>query len=249
MMAKTGSCTRLARTLQFFGGAAHALIYWMCCTSLLAGGALKAPNLLAHAASVRDALPVPSFPLQFSARLTITAHLIEADSEYPPRTRSMNIHYDYLNKVARADIEAGYEAAKIYFRRYDLKTEYMVRTDPINDCKRSYMGELMPFPDIPDAAYKSVEAVNGINCHYFLYEEFDTRVHVYMDAQTGAPVKLVQESVSEATPLLSYDYTDVVLGQPADSLFELPKPYEHDKCVRHTGGFPYLHIYHHFVKF
>lgn len=51
--------------------------------------------------------PVPSFPLQFSADIKITAHLIEETSEYPPRYRKMRVHYDYINKMARADIEAG----------------------------------------------------------------------------------------------------------------------------------------------
>jgi hypothetical protein len=189
-------------------------------------------------------IPVPSFPLQFSARVTITAHLIEPENEYPPRTRYMNIYYDYLNKMARADIEEGYEAAKIYFRRYDLKHEYMVRIDPINDCKRSYMGELMPFPDIPEAVYKYDETVNGSECNYFLYEEYDTRVHIYMDASTGAPVKLVQESISEATPLLSYEYSDVVLAPPAESLFELPTPYQHDQVSDILAAF---HIFISFI--
>jgi hypothetical protein len=33
--------------------------------------------------------------------------------------RTFHIAYDYVQKVARADIEAGYEAAKYYIRRYD----------------------------------------------------------------------------------------------------------------------------------
>ena len=51
--------------------------------------------------------PVPSFPLQFSGDISITAHLIEEESEYPPRVRKLKVWYDYMNKVARADIEAG----------------------------------------------------------------------------------------------------------------------------------------------
>jgi hypothetical protein len=39
--------------------------------------------------------PVARFPLQFSANITLTAHLIEQESEYPPRVRHMAIAYDY----------------------------------------------------------------------------------------------------------------------------------------------------------
>ena len=201
-------------------------------------------------ASVLAADPVPSFPLQFSAKITITAHLIAADSEYPPRKRTIKVFYDYLNKQARADIEEGYEAAKFYIRRYDTNNEYMIRLPPINDCKRSYLGELMPFPDIPNTIYVKQELINGAKCNYFLYEEFETRVHIYL-TEEGSPVRLIQESTAndESTPLLTYDYFDVIVGPPSESMFELPQPFDHISCVRHVGGFPYLHIFHHFVKF
>ena len=94
-------------------------------------------------------LPSANFPLQLFANIEITAHQIPEDSEFPPRTRRMSIFYDYLSKRARADIEEGYEAAKTFIRRYDLKNEYMVRLPPTDDCKRSYLGEIMPFPEIP----------------------------------------------------------------------------------------------------
>ena len=203
------------------------------------------------------------FPLQFSATLTITAHLVDESSEYPPRTRQMMLYYDYINKKARADIEAGYEAAKIYFRRYDQKNEYMVRLPPINDCKRSYLGEVMPFPDIPDVEYEGLSVIDGVECNHYVHEDYDTVVRIYMSAKDGAPVRLVQESIidtetdiggdgaiiGQTTPLLTYDYTDVVLEAPEESLFELQDPYHHKACTRHVGGFPYLHVFHYFVRF
>jgi hypothetical protein len=207
--------------------------------------------------------PALVFPLQFTATLTITSHLIEESSEYPPKTRQMSLYYDYIAKKARADIEAGYEAAKMYIRRYDQKNEYMVRLPPINDCKRSYLGEVMPFPDIPDAEYEGSVMIEGVKCNHYIHEDYDTKVHIYMAAHDGSPVRLVQESLAdpaavanldgttdaEYTPLLTYDYTDVVLGAPDESLFELPEPYTHKSCVRHVGGFPYLHVFHYFVRF
>lgn len=201
-----------------------------------------------HAASNT---PVPMFPFQFSANILITAHLIEEDSDFPPRYRRMSVYYDYVNKKARADLEAGYEAAKIYIRRYDEKNEYMVRLAPIDDCKRSYLGERMPFPDISGAEYVSKQIIDGIECNYFVHTDHNIRIHMYFNAKTSAPVRLIQESTenNESTPLLTYDYSDVVLGTVDSSYFDLPPPYSHETCVRHVGGFPYLHIFHYFVKF
>ena len=208
------------------------------------------------------AYPPLVFPLQFSATVTITSHLIDETSEYPPKRRQMIIYYDYINKKARADIEAGYEAAKIYIRRYDKKNEYMVRLPPINDCKRSYLGEVMPFPDIDDVEYIGDTTVDGVDCHHYMHVDYDTRVHMYMSMEDSSPVKLLQESAAgdsntditgdtevEYTPMLTYDYTDVTLGEPEDTWFDLPENQEHSTCVRHVGGFPYLHIFHYFVRF
>ena len=194
---------------------------------------------------------VPIFPLQFTAQLQLTAHLIEPENEYPPRVRTMSIYYDYLNKKARADIDEGYEAAKIYIRHYDDDKEFMVRLPPINACKRSFLGETMPFPEIPDAtSYMGEADVGGVRCKYFLHEEMDTRVHMYFEAASGAPVRLIQEAIDSgvSTPLLTYDFSAVVLGPPPVGTFGLPFSSE-AACERHVAGFPYLHIFHHFVRF
>ena len=201
--------------------------------------------------NAENTAPFAAFPLQMSATIDITSHLISEDSEYPPHKRQLTMYYDYINKKARADIEAGYEAAKVYLRRYDQKKEYMVRLPPIDDCKRSYLGEVMPFPDLSDAGYEGTEMIEGVECNYFLHEDYDVRIHMYFAVDNGAPVRLVQEGTANgvSTPLLTYDYSDVLLGPPDDSWFEIPAPYEHSSCSRHAGGFPYLHVFHYFVRF
>ena len=193
----------------------------------------------------------PIFPLQLTANITITAHQIEPESEFPPRIRHMLVYYDYSQKRARAEIASGYEAAKVYIRRYDLKNEYMVRLPPINDCKRSYLGEVMPFPDLPDARFIRRDKINGRSVHYFLHEDYGSRIHIYLDAENNAPVKLVQESEEndDFIPMLTYDFTGVIIGPPANYLFDVPSPFTHKTCDRHVGGFPYLHIFHYFVRF
>ena len=199
--------------------------------------------------------PVAAFPLQLSATITITAHLIEPDSEYPPRERRLHVHYDYVNRRAKVGIQAGYEAAKVYVRRYDLKHEFMVRLPPIDDCKRSHLGEVMPYPELPGAAFVREEVVNGSRCNYFLHQDYETRVHMYFRVTDGAPLKLIQESTEDgvSTPLLTYEFSDIALGDPLstsrdEKLFDVPPPFEYRACTRHVGGFPYIHIFHHFVR-
>jgi len=200
----------------------------------------------------------PIFPLQFTATLKITSNLINENNDYPPRYRQITIYYDYINKRARADIEAGYEAAKIYIRRYDKKNEYMIRLPPINDCKRAYLGEIMPFPDIPDSKYIGLEVIDDIECNYFIFNEYETRIHIYMNKYDNSPVRLIQEDIADqlSIPVLTYDYSDIELGPPDESLFDLSSlsstsssSYEHKSCVKHSGGFPYLHIFHYFIRF
>ena len=62
---------------------------------------------------------------------------------------------------------------------------------------------------------------------------------------------LFQESIENgvSTPLLTYEYSDVQIGPIEERFFELPKEYSHDQCSLHMGGFPYLHIFHYYVKF
>lgn len=195
---------------------------------------------------------VAKFPPQFSANIEITSHLLEASdsTDYPPKSRRMMVYYDYIAKKARVEIEAGYEAAKIYIRRYDLKNEYMIRLPPIDDCRRSHLGEVMPLPDISFAVFVAIETIRGVKCNHFVVDDEHVRVHIYMSLQSNAPVRLIEESIEneQSTPLLTYDYSDVVLSAPSAEWFELPEETEQTGCIRHLGGFPYLHIFHYFVR-
>lgn len=218
---------------------------------------LPVPSLINAQATQSDGGKYPVFPLQLSADVEITAHLVAHDSEYPPRVRRMSIHYDYLNKVARADIEEGYEAAKTYIRRYDTNNEYMIRHPPIDDCKRSYLGEVMPFPDIPHSKHMGEEEVDGFLCDHYVHSEHDDVSHIYIEQSTGKPVKLTQSSLSRdinrnppvEIEVLTYKYLNVAMGPPDSTMFIVPSPFAHESCERYVGGFPYLHIFQYFVRF
>lgn len=205
---------------------------------------------------------IPKFPLEFQFNLTITAHQVPAETDYPPRLRSYYVYYDYLHNRARIDVDAGYEAAKVYIRRYDLDHEYMVRQPPIGDCKRSHMGDVMPYPHLPALAYTDTVDLNGIRCKHYVYEEeYMTRIHMYFNAQ-GLPVQLIQESMDSETqqhiPMLTYDYKDIQVGTISTSIFEIGSmergeaakggTWSKEQCDLHAGGFPFIHLWHHFVK-
>lgn len=87
-------------------------------------------------------------------------------------------------------------------------------------------------------------------------------------------MQVYEPEPDKAKPMLTYDYTDVVLGKQVhenqanyksyhefpifpcvcvslqdEDDFALPEGYSHQQCTRHVGGFPYLHVFHYFVKF
>lgn len=156
-----------------------------------------------------------------------------------------------VGKLARAEIAYGYEAAKVYIRNYGTDIEYMIRLPPIDDCKRSYLADVMPYPEILSNRFLKVAVIDGVSCNHFLHEDFETQVHMYFDRVSGAPVRLIQESVENGvcTTLMSYDYSSVVLGPSSVEMFKIPDPHTHINCTRHNGGFPYIHIFHSFVRF
>jgi hypothetical protein len=198
-----------------------------------------------------NAEPKARFPLQISADIKITAHLISPEQNYPPRERSMHIDYDYINKRARAHIAPGAEAEKTYIRRYDLEKEYMIRDPPIDDCKRSFLGETMPYPDVSSAKFLGEARLGSVDVNHFVVEEYETLIHLYFDKAKGAPLMLTQGSFKNEvfTPLMTYEYSNVVLEEPNEELFEVPAPFSHATCDRLAGGFPYLHVFHYFVRF
>ena len=131
----------------------------------------------------------------------------------------------------------------------------MIRPSPIDDCKYSFLGEVMHYPDIP-AVYVRDETIltskGDVIANYFLFEEYDARIHIYMNKLTGVPIRVIQEGEHEgqSVALLTYDYEEVVLGEPDISLFTLPTSIKKDEnCLNHLGGFPYQHIFHYFVRF
>ena len=194
----------------------------------------------------------PALPKAFSADLEITAHLVDRSKDYPPWLRKLKLNYDFDQKLARAEITHGYEAGRTYIRRYDQKREYMIKSGEFAECQRSYLGETMPFPELPTSAtYVGEEMVLGQQCEHRVEDLGVERVHIYQTVHGKVPIRLTDESFEDgnATPLMTYDFKNIVLGEQRANTFELPKPYTHKKCTRHIGGWPYLHVFHYYLRF
>jgi hypothetical protein len=210
--------------------------------------------------------PPPTFPKQFTCTVEVTAHLVDRTKDYPPWLRVIDVKYDFVNQRASAAVRKGYEEGKMFLRRYDNKSEFMVRGDPYPECVRSYLGEKMPAPDLPaSAVHVGTEDIDGVACDHWVDDLGTNRIHIYMapsPANKGnerVPRRLTDEQVldGESVPLMTYDWKDLVVGPIADNngaaatqtWFDIPQPYDWRSCSRYLGGFPYLHIFHHYLRF
>ena len=48
--------------------------------------------------------------------------------------------------------------------------------------------------------------------------------------------------------VMTYSFESIELGEPNITNFEIPFPWDHDTCIRHIGGWPYIHAFHHFLR-
>ncbi|OQR87045.1 hypothetical protein ACHHYP_09589 [Achlya hypogyna] len=192
-------------------------------------GAIAVGLALAQALDLKKSPPV--MPPHFEANLEITSHLVDRSVSYPPWLRRIKVRYDYAQKVARADILAGYDKGKTYIRRYDNKKEYMVKYGEYKNCERAYLGEEMPLPQFPDdLQFQGTELIQGVKCGIWVSEDAhaNVRVHVYERLTDRAPIRLIQESKmdGEWSPLVTFDLLDMKV-QPQVPLGPAQRNYAH----------------------
>ena len=46
---------------------------------------------------------------------------------------------------------------------------------------------------------------------------------------------------------MTYDLLDFEEVAPAEDAVALDAPWTHESCDRHVGGWPYLHLFHHYL--
>ena len=162
------------------------------------------------------------------------------------------VAYDYLNKRARADVLEGLDAGKNFTRRYDTKQDYVTTGGSFPSCQRSYLGERMPLPKIPEGAAKqSSGALIDDEPHdeYRIEVPELDRVRVWVSAATGRYRRLTNENWVDGrwVALMTYDLLDFEEVAPSEDAVALDAPWTHASCDRHVGGWPYLHLFHHYL--
>eukprot|EP00940_MAST-03C_sp_MAST-3C-sp2_P000833 g833.t1 len=174
----------------------------------------------------------------------------------------MHVKFDYRSKRARADVLEGFEAGRSFIRRYDEKQEYMIEEVPQmpSECKRSYLGESMPEPLLPrNMNYTGLVSLGDRLCaHWTIETDGLSRVRVFTDATSGNPVRITEEWIEEedastpATPLMTYEFREFDVGPHDAREYSLPAPFAaapKRKCERQIGGYPYVNIFHWYVRF
>ena len=91
----------------------------------------------------------------------------------------------------------------------------------------------------------------GTVCSYWTVEvQGLSRVHVYMNAKTGFPVRVTEEWIEDGNvvPLMTYTFKNFRNEAPSPETFELEQGFTAKTCERHVGGFPYIHIFHTYLR-
>ena len=69
----------------------------------------------------------PPMPLQFHAKIHLYAHQLPRNNTYPSYKTKMDVSYDYYLQRVKCIVHEGINKGKVYLRRYDERTEYMVK--------------------------------------------------------------------------------------------------------------------------
>uniref|UniRef100_A0A7S0RLK7 Secreted protein n=1 Tax=Pyramimonas obovata TaxID=1411642 RepID=A0A7S0RLK7_9CHLO len=203
------------------------------------------------------AKPAPQWPLQFSAKVNITAHHVDKTKDYPPWLKRLEVHFDYENKRFRAEFKHTKRTA---IRRYDQNKEFLVtRVDDLMHCRTSKLKDEMPLPEWPSkATYQGTKTVLNQKCDHWLEDFGSQQVHIYTREDSAVPVRVqvetveVKKDVRRAVPDVTYDMFDFQEGAPALSKFKMPSDVKggEESCERQPNdiGFPYVHFFHHFYR-
>lgn len=52
----------------------------------------------------------------------------------------------------------------------------------------------------------------------------------------------------EWVPVMTWSFETLSLEAPPAAAFELPAPWTHKLCKRHIGGWPSIHLFHHYLR-
>merc|ERR1712046_41914 len=184
------------------------------------------------------ALSAPVLPNQFTGTIETVALLLEKNLEYPPRVKTYEVHYDWVNKKAKVAVTAGEEWDE-YIMRYDEDMEHHIEMEGKE--RKCYVSELkvkMPLPEkLKSPRYQGPKEVRGSLCHHWVDGKGDSKVDYFETADKRQPLQLL-------TPAMSYDFVSFIAGPPDPAVFEINSR----QCEEQVGGFPYVHVWHYFIR-
>ncbi|KAA0159241.1 hypothetical protein FNF31_04970 [Cafeteria roenbergensis] len=207
--------------------------------------AALAAALLLLAAGARRV--VPRLPLQFVATATAESHLVDKAAEYPPWRTVYDLAFDFEAKRVAATVLEGFDAGSTFIRHYDRRWEYRVTSGEFSDCRRAFLSEDLPEPELPS----SLELVNGDGewegrpASEWRTESDHARVTVWQDAASGLPVAVTDEGFNGTAmvPLMTHRLESVTVGAPPPGRMDLPPPWRHADCEPYAGGWPWIHFF------
>jgi hypothetical protein len=184
------------------------------------------------------AISAPEFPLQFSGTIETVALLLDKNIDYPPRVKRYDVHYDWVNKISKVAVTAGEEWDE-YVMRYDQDMEHHIEME--GKQRKCYVSELkvkMPLPEkLKFPRYKGTKSVRGTVCHHWTDGKGDSKVDYFETVENRHPLQLL-------TPAMSYDFVKFQPGPPDLAVFDINSR----QCEEQVGGFPYVHIWHYFIR-
>lgn len=155
--------------------------------------------------------------------------------------------YDFENKRVAAKVLEGFDAGSTFYRQYDRKWEYQVTEGQFADCKRAYITEDLPEPELPETLtlLRQDDEWEGRRANVWSTQDEFKRVTVWQDADTGLAVAVQDEGYDNGklVPLMTHRFDDMRVGRPEPTMFELPYEWSHKKCAKYPGGWPWIHFF------
>ena len=201
----------------------------------------------------------PHFPSHFTADVHILSHLITPDMQtdgYPPSSRHLHLSYNREHGgMARID-----EGIISYIRRFDLKQEYKINSGPYPSCRTSYLSEMLPTHQFSRGGHwfnngspvQCPEPYTQQQCKTWHQDEGGGQiVKVYVSDTTSVPLVATVYATDPATlilePTITFQWINIDLNPPNTDLFVDVSTQRQD-CEDQAGGFPWIHLFHHFFK-
>merc|ERR1712086_601516 len=165
------------------------------------------------------AVSAPVLPTQFSGTIETVALLLD-------------------KKMAKVAVTAGDEWDE-YILRYDQDMEHHIEME--GKQRKCYVSELrvkMPLPErMKWPRLVGIENKGGHKCYRWTEGKGDSKVDYFETVQERRPVHL-------ATPAMTYDFVNFKSGPPDPEVFAV----ESRQCEEQVGGFPYVHVWHYYIR-